>query len=53
MRILILTGVVLAVAAVCLRTRRQARLHRRMRRSMRSATERWEDEGGALRARPG
>jgi hypothetical protein len=52
-RILLLTGIALAVAAACLTARKQSRLRSRRRQSIRSATERWEDEGGALRARRG
>jgi len=53
MRTLVLTGIALAVAAACLTGRKRARLRSRRRQSSRTATERWEDEGGALRARPG
>lgn len=51
MRILILGGVMLAVTVAVLKARRgTSRLRARPRQSA-PATERWEDEGGALRGR--
>jgi hypothetical protein len=50
MRIVILSAVVLAVAAVVLQARRGRRL-RTHPQAARNATERWEDEGGAIRGR--
>ena len=50
MRIVILSGALLLLAALALHSRRR---NVRERRRTSSATERWEDEGGALRGRPG
>ena len=52
MRILILGGVVLVVAIAVLNARRGRNRMRAGGQPSRSATERWEDEGGALRGRP-
>jgi hypothetical protein len=51
MRILIVSGVLLVVAALVLQGRRRNR-PRTAPQAGRNATERWEDEGGALRGRP-
>ena len=50
MRILIVSGALVLLAVVAVRSRRRT-VRERKRTS--SATERWEDEGGALRGRPG
>ena len=52
MRILILGGVMLVVAVAVLKARRAGNRVRAGGPPSPSATERWEDEGGALRARP-
>jgi hypothetical protein len=49
---LILTGAALILTAWCLAARRRSRSRTR-HESSRRATERWEDEGGALRGHPG
>jgi hypothetical protein len=50
-RTLIVSGMVLALAAAVLGLRRRRRLNV-ARQASRNATERWEDEGGAVRAQP-
>ncbi len=52
MRILILGGVVLVVAVAVLTARRGVSRVRGGRQPSRAATDRWEDEGGAVRPRP-
>jgi hypothetical protein len=49
--VLLVGGVVLVVAAAVLGSRWRAR-SRVARQANRDATERWEDEGGAVRTRP-
>ncbi len=48
MRIVIFGGAAIALGALLLEARRRSR---RAFHTIRSATERWEDEGGALRGR--
>jgi hypothetical protein len=52
MRILILGGLMLVVAVAVLRARRGTARVRPGGQPSPSATERWEDEGGAIRGRP-
>jgi len=51
MRIVILGGALVLLAALVLRRRRRTEMRERQNKG--SATERWEDEGGAIRGRPG
>lgn len=52
MRILILGGVILMVAVAVLKAQRGTNRVRAGGQPSRGATERWEDEGGAIRGRP-